>query len=271
MDLADLSARSAQLTRLVLQDRQAAADYVRSFLRARRPGVSMPLGADTPSLDHSELISGGDAVRRAMGPVPHDLSWGPSFNAVQNRLRELASQVSKTSHLAQTLDADPSLGELAYLLTRALQPDTVVETGVASGVTSAYILAALQDNARGELISIDLPPLPLLRAGGVGRAVDAGLRKRWTYHLGASVRLLPAVLARHTPLDMFVHDSDHSYSNMRWELETAWKSLRPGGLLVADDVQSHHAFQDVAQAQNSQAIYVEQPAKRGATGLMVRP
>src|SRR5206468_3608115 len=45
-----------------------------------------------------------------------------------------------------------------YTVTRAVMPRTVIETGVLYGHSSASILAALQDNRKGNLISIDLPP-----------------------------------------------------------------------------------------------------------------
>jgi hypothetical protein len=42
---------------------------------------------------------------------------------------------------------------LQYAVVRAFQPRIVVETGVANGVSSAYILLALQANGRGALSS----------------------------------------------------------------------------------------------------------------------
>lgn len=50
-----------------------------------------------------------------------------------------------------------SLGALVYAIVRVLKPEIVVETGVASGLSSAYILQALEENRKGKLYSIDLP------------------------------------------------------------------------------------------------------------------
>ena len=44
-----------------------------------------------------------------------------------------------------------------YTLSRSIKPGIVVETGVASGISSAYILRALDKNNHGKLFSIDLP------------------------------------------------------------------------------------------------------------------
>jgi len=47
-------------------------------------------------------------------------------------------------------------GILLYAMVRALKPEVVVETGVANGVSSSFILKALDRNSRGRLYSIDL-------------------------------------------------------------------------------------------------------------------
>ena len=122
---------------------------------------------------------------------------------------------------------------------RSLRPHCVVETGVASGVTSAFVLAGLQDNGAGVLHSIDLPPLALRASGGVGTSVPPPLRDRWIYHWGDSRRLLSTVLEQAEEPELFIHDSDHSYERMRWELETAAGRLKPGGWLVVDDAGFH--------------------------------
>jgi predicted O-methyltransferase YrrM len=45
---------------------------------------------------------------------------------------------------------------LQYIAVRAFQPEIVVELGLANGVSSAYILLALQKNERGALYSVGL-------------------------------------------------------------------------------------------------------------------
>jgi len=58
-----------------------------------------------------------------------------------------------------------------WCLTRHLRPKTVVETGVAHGVTSRCILEALTRSGDGRLWSIDLPPLERDWRKQVGMAV----------------------------------------------------------------------------------------------------
>ena len=50
-----------------------------------------------------------------------------------------------------------TLGVVLYAVCRIRNPGIVVETGVASGVSSSYILCALENNEHGELYSIDQP------------------------------------------------------------------------------------------------------------------
>jgi len=49
-------------------------------------------------------------------------------------------------------------GLVLYGLVRALRPKYVVETGIATGVSTSFVCAALIENGFGNLYSIDLPP-----------------------------------------------------------------------------------------------------------------
>lgn len=154
-------------------------------------------------------------------------------------------------------------GDVLYALCRLLRPRAVVETGVCSGVSSAYLLRALAENGTGHLHSVDLPELEALVGHGpggsatrpvalvpegkeAGWAVPEELRERWTLHRGRTRDLLPGVLEAVGPVDLFLHDSEHSYENMVWEYRTVWPVLRPGGWLVSDDVWWNGAFRDFA-------------------------
>jgi len=123
-----------------------------------------------------------------------------------------------------------------------LKCETVVETGVAHGVTSRIILEAMIRNGRGHLWSIDLPPLDRALREQVGVAVDPVMRDRWTYISGSSRRRLPGLLSRLGRIDLFVHDSLHSERNVRFELDRAWPVLRPEGALVVDDIDANWGF-----------------------------
>lgn len=133
--------------------------------------------------------------------------------------------------------------EALYLSVRSARPRVVVETGVLYGASSAHILAALDHNAHGELYSIELggtpdePPHDYL--------VPPELQARWRLILGDSRRELPALLDRLPSIDLFHHDSLHTFEHMTWELETAFAHLRDGGVLSSDDVLIAHSLREI--------------------------
>jgi Methyltransferase domain len=140
-------------------------------------------------------------------------------------------------------DGEPGLVRAVWCLTRHLRPLQVVETGVARGITTRFILEALDRNGDGHLWSVDLPPprAPELHSQ-VGVAVPGGCRRRWSYVRGSSRRRLPRLLAQLQRIDLFIHDSRHSERNLLFELDHAWGVLGSGGVLVADDVDLNCGF-----------------------------
>jgi hypothetical protein len=164
-------------------------------------------------------------------------------------------------------DADPGLARTCYALCRALRPAVVVETGVANGVTSSFLLQALAVNGTGSLHSIDLPP-PGVDPALVGSRVPDELREAWTLHRGASKHLLPGVVREVGPIGLFVHDSRHSYRNVRRELETVSPSLTRPAAVVVDDAERHAALQDWAATTGARPVeLVVQPGKTALYGV----
>jgi predicted O-methyltransferase YrrM len=134
-----------------------------------------------------------------------------------------------------------------YAAVRALAPEYIVETGIANGVSSSYLLLAIQKNGCGNLHSIGLADPSFLPSGkDIGWLVPGWLRKPWQIHLGDSKEVLPRLLANCPKIDVFIHDSLHTYDHMFWEYETAYPFLRPGGLLFSDDALWNMAFHDFA-------------------------
>jgi hypothetical protein len=143
-----------------------------------------------------------------------------------------------------------TLGVVLYAVCRKVRPATVVETGVASGVSSSFILQSLEDNKSGALYSIDLP----LWEREVGWIIPDYLRHRWHLIMGqSSDRLLP-LLEKVGTIDVFLHDSEHSYENMLWEYQTAWSRLKKGGILLSHNIDANDAFSDFCQKVDSQSF-----------------
>jgi hypothetical protein len=144
-------------------------------------------------------------------------------------------------------DGDAGFVRAIWCLTRHLRPKNVVETGVAHGVTSRFILEALERNGNGHLSSIDLPPMERVWREQVGLAVTERNAGRWTYIKGPSRLRLPKLLSQLGQINLFIHDSLHSERNVRFELDRAWASLRPGGAIVVDDVDANWGFRSFTE------------------------
>lgn len=169
---------------------------------------------------------------------------------------------------------------LLYLFTRTIRPEIFVETGVLNGFSSAFILLAMEHNQFGQLFSIDLPPIderiraqgtgPLPEGKGPGWAIPDGLRARHHLLLGDARILLPQVFERRQPIDAFLHDSDHSYEHMMFEMSLAWTYLRPGGWLLCDNVEANDSFFDFvrgAGANSSVVASFDSPERTWKHGL----
>jgi predicted O-methyltransferase YrrM len=127
-----------------------------------------------------------------------------------------------------------------YRMVRKYRPRLAVETGVFFGRSSTAILAAMDRNGEGHLISMDLPVA--VPAGETGELVPRALRGRWELRLGDSHQLLPQALS--DGVDLFFHDSDHNYEIQTFEYECAWPALRVGGILGSDDTNRSNAWAD---------------------------
>lgn len=168
-------------------------------------------------------------------------------------------------------DAGISLARAAYAATRHMRPAVVIETGVARGVTSRVVLEGMRENDGGHLYSVDLPPLADGWHDQSAVAVTDDVKDRWTYVRGASRRVLPGLLDRHAPLPVFIHDSLHTYRNMRREMTAAWAALAPGGLLLCDDVEDNHSFIDFAHESGADWIVAQEDHRSGFIGAIRRP
>jgi len=156
-------------------------------------------------------------------------------------------------------------GRLLYLLTRFVSPSTIVETGVFSGISSAYILRALRDNSRGTLYSIDLPDPWLEKHGlSVGFVVPLELKNRWKLILGRSSKMLRPLLSSLGEIDLFFHDSEHNYENMMFEFKCAWPHIRQHGILLADDIEKNSSFRDFCKELNLTAFEIKNAVSRYA-------
>ena len=187
----------------------------------------------------------------------------PALQATEQEVLARLEEVRSSSPWTAAYNSDLRLARALYLVCRLLRPETVVETGVAYGMSSAFILTALDVNHQGTLSSVDLPPLGGDATRLQGVLIPNRLRHRWALYSGTSRRLLPGLLAG-TRVDVFVHDSLHTYRTMRWEFESVWPHIPLGGALIADDIEGNRAYEEVVARGAALSWVVRQALKPSA-------
>ncbi|MFC7246751.1 class I SAM-dependent methyltransferase [Catellatospora aurea] len=176
------------------------------------------------------------------------LAWFVSIVAeapvadVRGWMAEIESDTALRTHIEQTTARSARRG-LAdkqvryarrvgwYALVRARKPQHVVETGVDKGLGTCVLAAALLRNAAeghpGRVTSLDINP----EAGYLAKAEPwAGVVD---LVIGDSIATLDAM---DRPVDMFLHDSDHSAGHEQREFNAVEPHLSERALLLTDNV-----------------------------------
>lgn len=164
---------------------------------------------------------------------------------------------------------------IMYTLVRALQPKVFVETGVLHGLTSAFILQAMHRNSSGLLVSVDLPSYfdsgpsnqdgynaVLPQGKKPGWVVPQRHSSYWKLVLGMSLEELPKIFKEFQEIDIFCHDSEHTYETMWGELNLAWDRLRDDGVLVCDNIDNNSCFFDFTRRVGRSPIVFPAPDER---------
>jgi predicted O-methyltransferase YrrM len=145
---------------------------------------------------------------------------------------------------------------------RARRPELVVETGTDKGLGTCVLAAALLRNAAeghpGRVLSMDINP----DAGYLARA------QPWSSVAelvpGDSVASIEALAG---PVDVFLHDSDHSGGHERAELAAVEPRLAAGALLLTDNVTSTNVLARHAEATGRRFLaFTERPARHWYPG-----
>jgi hypothetical protein len=228
-------------------------------------------------VDSARRVKGLEAVVRALGNRARpEISWlakvtGTTTSEVEDVVAslvgysplvfELSENIKRTgrSYYAQF----PAPIEL-YTLVRLGRPRTLVESGVASGVSSAFMLLGARANSLGTLHSIDYP---VSREGPRGNeswaipaglssgwAVPAGIRKGWDLRLGKSEVLLRPLLDEIGTLDFYCHDSPVDVRHFEFEMKAIRRHLKPGSIVVSDNT-DRRVFDQTARAVGTKAYY----------------
>lgn len=187
------------------------------------------------------------------------------FNRLQNE-----DYPSKKKPYPIDYNLDNMGGFFLYVLCKILKPSMIVETGVAYGLSTMYILQALYENKNGLLCSVDSIFRPWESEQMIGSAVPPYLHSNWNLVLGTSSKKLKKLLISIGPIDIFFHDSLHTSKNMTFEFETAWPYIKENGFLISDDISSNNAFYEFYSRLNLEAITLQQKGSENSFLGIVR-
>jgi hypothetical protein len=104
-----------------------------------------------------------------------------------------------------------------------------------------------------------------------GMAVPRNLRVRWELIIGDARVELPKILARFPEIDIFLHDSEHTYGHMMFEFEAALPSLRSGGVLLSDDVELNKAFEEFCVKHELRYALLGRGVEESEVGVAIKP
>lgn len=149
--------------------------------------------------------------------------------------------------------SEPHWGRRAgwYALIRATEPEHVVETGTHLGLGSCIIAAALLRNGHGRLTTIDVD-------------ADAGylITEPWASVVDAKIGSSVAELASLPDIDMFLHDSLHTYDYETSELAAAEPNLRPGAIVMSDNAHDSSALSEWAERTGRHYLFFKEQPRR---------
>ena len=138
-------------------------------------------------------------------------------------------------------NAEQNLFSLLYSLVCSTNPNLVVETGVANGISTNAIMNAIEKSKNsGTLHSFDVLSETSKAYKGNGK---------WKFHLlnaaKSHTQLKNEVQLLAKP-DVWLHDSNHGYRWQKFEYLLAMKSLKKGGILISDDIDASPAWAELA-------------------------
>jgi hypothetical protein len=141
-----------------------------------------------------------------------------------------------------------------YAVARWQKPTLAIETGTADGLGTAVLARALQRNrqegAGGELLSFDNAP-------GAGWLLDDGLKQEALLVPGDARQTLPERLEGRA-VDLFVHDSLHSYDHEYFELSLARAHASPRQILISDNAHATTALADIASSTGLRFLFFKE-------------
>jgi hypothetical protein len=123
----------------------------------------------------------------------------------------------------------------------SFQPDLYLETGTQHGVSAEFAFRFCSKRKfKTRIVSIDVEEsrVPVINSGYSQIKLSNPVGQAFTNYLHEVSKKFDSVV--------FMHDSDHSYEHMKWELRQVFQNLKLSAI-VCDDVQQHKAFENFSE------------------------
>jgi len=162
------------------------------------------------------------------------------FSGLEAELKQRYQTENLSFRRGYSLEKEGSI--FIYAATRLLKPKTILETGVANGQSTFFLLNAAAANGEGEVFSIETSE----KVGSLLSTVD---KARWHLEVLREPlrKSLKDTLASLPKFDFYLHDSDHRYPWQRFEYEEVFPRMSPGSIFASDDVDKSYAFVDFSK------------------------
>lgn len=143
---------------------------------------------------------------------------------------DLTAFYAEMEHISRASQGvHPEEAAILYGLVRALRPKLVLETGTFEGYSTTQLARALDANGAGRMETVDV-------ATDTGFRVPEGLRHFVTFRRGMLSQQMAGILSDGKEgLDIFFHDSAHTYLNTLGELIAFSPFYKPGCVIVCHD------------------------------------
>ncbi len=236
---------------------QYLSEFARKAMYRLRLKAELKEAAQAMSLLDSLAVSEADAFNQLFPGA----TSAPTFE--ERYQSEISDSHRRIQSSRDKLGGAAALN-LLHQCTIQLKPDGVIETGVAYGWSSFAILAALDLNDNGRLVSIDFPQLGT-SGRSVGAAIPDSLKTRWSLLVGADRAMLPEAIASIKTLNLCHYDSDKSIAGRVFAYPLLWEALKQDGLLISDDIGDNLEFIRFSQRVNRTPIIVRSPEATGSS------
>ena len=140
----------------------------------------------------------------------------------------------KVSSIAKT-DLKPSrIAEILHYLIKNSDLNNCIELGTSLGITTSYLLKALENKSNPSLYSIEASKD--VHELAKKNIESLSLQKNAHLILGSFDEQLPLLLEKLDVVDFIFIDGDHSYDGFTKDLSSYFPKVKKGGIVSGDDI-----------------------------------